>query len=442
MGNFIRSMLDAFASGTAEGVSIAFFDLSFLIFVISTIGYLLHLMKRTNGPWVVGFGALATGCLTMTVALILRWVAAGIDHPPWTNLYESLVFFSWGMVVSYGVMEMKYRVKIVGAFVVPLVMIAMGMASLSGNKEITPLMPALKSVWLHFHVFGAAISYALFIVAFAFAVLYLYRDNLPLPWFHGASSVANLLALVAVTKGQVFMMRYPLTKSVFMNGKWYKDMVPGSDPPVWIDMELPGLGAFAFLVFVLFAASAAIAFAKRNDTTDKARRFVFAAHLFPTILMTVVVGQIMYQSGRFPDFTISNNVYSFALVATTWFFSATVLMLHSAKAAIVEHLPKPKELDNIAYKAIIVAFPLLSFVIISGAIWANNAWGRYWGWDPKETASLVTWVVYLLYLHTRVTKGWIGRKTAYIAIIGFASVVFTYLGVNLVLSGLHSYATG
>lgn len=442
MSKFISSMLAAFASGSAEGVSIAFFDLSFLVFVLSTIGYLLHLMRRTQTTWLVGFGALCVGSVTMTLALALRWIAAGWEHPPWTNLYESLVFFSWGMVLSYGVMEIKFRVKLVGAFVVPLVMIAMGMASLSGNKEITPLMPALQSVWLHFHVFGAAISYSLFIVAFAFAALYLYRDKLPLPYFHAAASFTNILALLAVTKGGVIAMKYPFIKSVVMNGKVYKDMVPGTDPPQWINMELPGLGTFAFLVFVLFVVATAINIVKRDATDPKSARMAMASHLFPTILLFVIVAQIAYQSSRYPGFMIQNNVYSFALVATSLFFSVAVLVLDSARGALMEALPKAKDLDNIAYKAIIVAFPLLSFVIISGAIWANNAWGRYWGWDPKETASLVTWIVYLLYLHTRITKGWMGRKTAYIAILGFGSVVFTYLGVNLVLSGLHSYATG
>jgi cytochrome c-type biogenesis protein CcsB len=89
-----------------------------------------------------------------------------------------------------------------------------------------------------------------------------------------------------------------------------------------------------------------------------------------------------------------------------------------------------------------VGFPLMTLVIVTGAIWANKAWGRPWGWDPKETASLVTWIIYLLYLHTRLTQGWTGRRSNLVAIVGFLSVVFTYLGVNLLLSGLHAYATG
>ena len=96
-------------------------------------------------------------------------------------------------------------------------------------------------------------------------------------------------------------------------------------------------------------------------------------------------------------------------------------------------------LDYLSRTLILFGFPLLSFGIFSGAAWAEEAWGTYWSWDPKETASLVTWFVYAIYLHSRVVAGWKGRPTAIISIVGFLSVIFTYLGVNIFLSGLHSY---
>jgi cytochrome c-type biogenesis protein CcsB len=119
-----------------------------------------------------------------------------------------------------------------------------------------------------------------------------------------------------------------------------------------------------------------------------------------------------------------------------------VVILYGRMDMLKNLLPEPKALDRYAYRSIMVAFPIMTLVIVTGAIWANQAWGRYWGWDPKETASLITWIIYLLYLHSRITHGWTGRRTAYISIIGFVSVVFTYLGVNLLMSGLHAYATG
>jgi cytochrome c-type biogenesis protein CcsB len=84
---------------------------------------------------------------------------------------------------------------------------------------------------------------------------------------------------------------------------------------------------------------------------------------------------------------------------------------------------------------------MLSAGIFTGAVWAHYAWGSYWSWDPKETWSLITWIVYALYLHARLMRGWKGKKIAVLSIIGFASVIFTYFGVNFILSGLHSYAT-
>ena len=100
----------------------------------------------------------------------------------------------------------------------------------------------------------------------------------------------------------------------------------------------------------------------------------------------------------------------------------------------------PEQLDVVMYKAILFGFPLLTFGVASGAIWANEAWGRYWSWDPKETWSLVTWLIYALYLHLRLMKAWSAKKLAWVAFAGFLSVIFTYIGVNYLMSGLHSYA--
>jgi ABC-type transport system involved in cytochrome c biogenesis permease subunit len=102
-------------------------------------------------------------------------------------------------------------------------------------------------------------------------------------------------------------------------------------------------------------------------------------------------------------------------------------------------LPKPEVLDEIGYKAIVVGWPFLTLVIILGAVWADVAWGRYWGWDPKETASLVTWLIYGAYLHARVVRGWRGSKAAWLLIIGFGATLMTYFG-NLFFGGLHSYS--
>ena len=118
-------------------------------------------------------------------------------------------------------------------------------------------------------------------------------------------------------------------------------------------------------------------------------------------------------------------------------FAAAVLYLLQAYG--VPRLPKAELLDEIGYRAVVIGFPFMTLVIVLGAVWANVAWGRYWGWDPKETASLVTWLIYGAYLHARVVRGWHGRRSATLLVIGFAATLFTYFG-NLFFGGLHSYA--
>jgi cytochrome c-type biogenesis protein CcsB len=103
-------------------------------------------------------------------------------------------------------------------------------------------------------------------------------------------------------------------------------------------------------------------------------------------------------------------------------------------------LPRASLLDEIGYRSVMIGFPILALGIALGAYWANHAWGRYWGWDPKETSALVTWLIYAAYLHTRGLRGWTGKRAAAILVLGYLGVLFTYFVVNLWVSGLHSYA--
>ncbi|HQR81118.1 MAG TPA: c-type cytochrome biogenesis protein CcsB [Actinomycetota bacterium] len=112
----------------------------------------------------------------------------------------------------------------------------------------------------------------------------------------------------------------------------------------------------------------------------------------------------------------------------------------TADRGLAGRLPSAERLDALAHRTIAFVFPVWTFAVIAGAIWAENAWGRYWGWDPKETWAFITWVIYAGYLHARSTAGWKGRRAAVIGLIGFATFIINYFAVNLFASGMHSYS--
>jgi cytochrome c-type biogenesis protein CcsB len=128
------------------------------------------------------------------------------------------------------------------------------------------------------------------------------------------------------------------------------------------------------------------------------------------------------------------------LLRTSRFGDPDAQEAEGALARVVQRFPDAQTLDRIAYRTTIFAFPVFGFGVIFGAIWAEEAWGRYWGWDPKETVSFIAWVVYAAYLHARSTAGWRDRKAAWINVVGFVAMVFNLFFVNLVTVGLHSYA--
>jgi cytochrome c-type biogenesis protein CcsB len=107
--------------------------------------------------------------------------------------------------------------------------------------------------------------------------------------------------------------------------------------------------------------------------------------------------------------------------------------------SLFQRLPNLQILDEINYRLITIGFPLLTLAIITGALWAESAWGSYWRWDPKEAWSLITWFIYVFVLHARLRVGWKGKKAAYLSIIGFVVVLFTFFGVNLLLKGMHTF---
>jgi cytochrome c-type biogenesis protein CcsB len=182
--------------------------------------------------------------------------------------------------------------------------------------------------------------------------------------------------------------------------------------------------------------------------------------LLPVVIALVVDVVVVYTPAgevapALQSYWIAIHVTAMIIAIGTYIFGAVTTVLYllaarherrvaagqdSAVAGIMAQLPSSAKLDQLAYRAILFAFPAWTFAVIAGAIWADHAWGRYWGWDPKETWSFITWLVYAAFLHGRATAGWRGKRAAYIQLFGFLCLMFNLVGVNIWISGLHSYA--
>jgi cytochrome c-type biogenesis protein CcsB len=146
------------------------------------------------------------------------------------------------------------------------------------------------------------------------------------------------------------------------------------------------------------------------------------------------------QANRILGIHVTTMVLAYSALSVSFGASVLYLLQAGGSGRRFARLPDAETLEEVAYWSVLVGFPLLTLGIALGAYWANSAWGRYWGWDPKETAALLTWFVYAGYLHARGLRGWEGKRAAYLLLLGYAAVMFTYFAVNFLVSGLHSYA--
>ena len=385
--------------------------------------------------------------ISLTTLLILRWVDSG--HFPLSNLYESLLFLSWSflgiqLVVQLTVMvhrltfacsascsallstskrkfdaplqpertsgkqelralslfsetkpdfasrELSQRqlLHLLGVITSPMALLTYGFAFLNLPREMqkaTALVPALQSNWLMMHVTIMILSYAALLCGSIFSMVFLLLTNL--------NTSSPLLQTVSK----------PATRAKFV-----------------------------------FA--------------DTANRKTITDHAFGSNRGTL--GQkVELQLAALPHKELPKLCFSDGLELHDWAVRAQTRTERAdgrllGKAAASSFGPKGLEtpylslaerLDNYSYRVLALGFPLLTIGILSGAVWANEAWGSYWSWDPKETWALITWLVFAIYLHARILKGWTGQKPAIIATFGFFVVWFCYLGVNLLGTGLHSY---
>jgi cytochrome c-type biogenesis protein CcsB len=391
----------------------------------------------------VKFASISTalGFAANTAAAAHRWYMAG--HPPFSTLYEMLLSFVWTVAALTLIAERRYQVKIIGSVTMPLAVVSVILMQLLPS-EVRPLVPALQSTWLHVHVSLAMLAYAACAVSFALAMMFLIQDDMKTETFQ----VLTALGMMAVYAGM--MLR-------FRSGGF---AVVGWDPAqnseiflsrgVRLFVTIPDLG-WLFTLVLLSTITPIVLYVigrvKQDESWfDYANKAMFVSILLQTVALVAFI--LRAQSGAYasPD---ADGSFPTALAASPFLLSGMLggifagllyLLLLWRREGLQKMLPPAANLDQITYKTICVAFPLLTLMIAVGAYWANQTWGSYWSWDPKETWAAITWLVYAGYLHMRVTRGWKGRRAAYFAILGFAVVIFTFFGVTYLLPGLHAYA--
>lgn len=195
-----------------------------------------------------------------------------------------------------------------------------------------------------------------------------------------------------------------------------------------LKFRFPVLGAFASPVTLLLAAHAGLM--KLNELKVIAANGIDSIRNLMPALRSSWLG-----------IHVSTVIVAYGAFGVSFVLSVIFLLRDKMKENGFwdTHIPKKEKLDTISYRCVSLGMMFLTVTIGFGGIWAENAWGSYWTWDPKETWALVTWVIYLVYLHLRIRKGWSGRTAAIFGVAGFICVLFTYIGVNTLLPGLHSY---
>jgi cytochrome c-type biogenesis protein CcsB len=314
-------------------------------------------------------------------------------------------------------------------------------------SEVRPLVPALQSTWLQVHVTLAMLSYAACAVSFALAMMFLIQDNMSTESFQAitAGGMVAVYAGILITRfqsGALGVTAYDLeAKSEVMVSRGH---------PLFV--RIPDLGWLYVLVLLSTLAPLLLYIVGRvkKDASlfDTASKAMFVTLLLQVVGVAIFIARVKNGQYSSPN---AEGMFATALPANPFLLSGMVggivagllyLLLLWRREGLQRMMPSANDLDRVTYKIICIAFPLLTLMIAAGAYWANQTWGSYWSWDPKETWAAITWLVYAGYLHMRITRGWRGRRAAWFAILGFAVVIFTFFGVTYLLPGLHAYAAG
>ncbi|MED3995141.1 c-type cytochrome biogenesis protein CcsB [Peribacillus frigoritolerans] len=357
--------------------------------------------KKQNKWAKLGIFVTIIGFAAQIGYFITRWIAAG--HAPVSNLFEFTTFFGMMLVGAFILIYFLYKTPALGLFALPIALLIIAYASMFPT-EISPLIPALQSDWLHIHVTTAAAGQSILAISFVTAIIYLIK---------------------------------------------FVDQTQSSKRTFWLEVIMFTL--VCTIGFVIITSSFAAMDYKANfDWVDKKGAEVKQEFNLPA-LVGPNEGKLI-ESDRFePLVDMPALINAKKLNTVLWSFGMGLvlyglirLIARKRVAALIKPIVKNVNLnllDEISYRSVLIGFPIFTLgALIFAMIWAQVAWTRFWGWDPKEVWALVTWLFYAAFLHLRMSKGWQGEKSAWLAVIGFAIIMFNLIFVNLVIAGLHSYA--
>jgi ABC-type transport system involved in cytochrome c biogenesis permease subunit len=427
---------------------------------------------------------------------ILR--AGGSNETPWifryipfANLYDLSLAFAFGAGISTLLLARRPKLQILSAFTLPLAALILTLARFIGG-EFIDLPPVLDSYWRPIHVGVASLSYGVALVCFAIAVLYLLKDKTKVEAMAIWSGLFGIAVIATISKFSV------LTEFTYRAGMFLPNTTGGKPFSAPFRLEIPYAGISLAITAVLLAAmvTAFLIYLYRESEAAKRAghillKVAFAAQIISILILVagirgisdaparlaaqlsanpaqyITAGRAVaerqqlsaqeYAAMSAADFdrlgrqyfqsngdrfylSLNTNPVEIAGLITALAGTFFILLFSFKTDRLRERLPSLETLDSLMYKTASLAFAGLAMLLITGAIWANESWGRPWGFDSKETGALVAWLTYAGFLHTRISRGWSGRSSAYFAIVGFLFVIFTYLGVSYLLPGLHSYA--
>ena len=384
---------------------------AFIVYLIATLFFGATIKdKRTSYTSKKGIaGTIAItltiiGFIAQLVYFITRWIAGG--HAPVSNMFEFVTFFGMSLVLAFIIIYFIYRLSVLGLFALPIALLIIAYAGMFPT-EISPLVPSLQSNWLFIHVITVSLAQGVLAVSFVAGLLYLIRQVDQTVRSKKTTWLEIILYFLIVGLGFV------ITTTTFNLMDYQATFkVPIADNIVEMDYHLP-----------------AIAGPKGGElvTPDK---------------MTPLFDTPDWMQGKDAPRKLNSLIWSF--LSGTIIYGLIRLVFRKRIGAKVQPLLKgvnPGLVDEIMYRSVAIGFPIFTLGgLIFAAIWAQIAWDRFWAWDPKETWALITWFFYAAFLHLRLSRGWHGEKSAWLAVIGFAIIMFNIIVVNLVLAGLHSYA--